>query len=450
MSKEHQQTNWTSYYTDLPAILETANRPIEWLIKDFMPAHNAILMFGPSFSGKTYVALDMAVSLALGKDWNGLTVPKAVPVIYVPSEGQQSLGRRLMVRLERYHGQGLDLSGGKLVMPKFDLLLDGSDGGKSLQALTALRDHLGAGLIIVDVLKDMAPNADENSGAFGTAYGRLRDLSRDEDHPCAVMALHHTGWDDNAKDRPRGHSSLYGAVDLTYGISARTITEDEYGRPTYTIVTVQPGKPRNIDMPRKMPLALAKPYETAAAATIIGTDLQGQNLPLADQKETLKALQVLGAGQVQGDGPAGQTAWADALGIARQSLATHAKRLLDAGFVTETKGKRGAKLYTITEKGTETCRAHAGATPAGGHQRAAGAGPPLGASALQVADDEDSEDETGWTTAEIRAAEEGIPLWLAEDWEDSERAYRALTPEEKTALVTTLTVRELLDGKVTR
>ena len=58
--------------------------PPDWLVKNVLPVGSQGVLFGPSGSGKSFVALDMALSLATGQPWQGLEV-KQGPVARIPS-----------------------------------------------------------------------------------------------------------------------------------------------------------------------------------------------------------------------------------------------------------------------------------------------------------------------------------------------------------------------------
>ena len=47
--------------------------PPDWLVTTVMPIGSQVVLFGPSGSGKSFVALDMALPwLATGQPWQGL------------------------------------------------------------------------------------------------------------------------------------------------------------------------------------------------------------------------------------------------------------------------------------------------------------------------------------------------------------------------------------------
>jgi RecA-family ATPase len=64
--------------------------PPRWLIRDWLPASSLILIYGEPGAGKTFVALDIAVAIATGRDWNGNKVARGI-VLYIAAEGVAGL-----------------------------------------------------------------------------------------------------------------------------------------------------------------------------------------------------------------------------------------------------------------------------------------------------------------------------------------------------------------------
>src|SRR5688572_23683074 len=71
----------------------------EWLIKDLFRAQSQVVLYGPSGHGKSFVALDMALSIATGRSWFGRQA-KQGPVVYVVSEGGRGTHNRVVAWME--------------------------------------------------------------------------------------------------------------------------------------------------------------------------------------------------------------------------------------------------------------------------------------------------------------------------------------------------------------
>ena len=68
--------------------------PPEWLIDGVMPKQALGMLFGPSGHGKSFLALDMALSVATGREWFSHRSAQG-QVIYVVAEGGRGMVKRV-------------------------------------------------------------------------------------------------------------------------------------------------------------------------------------------------------------------------------------------------------------------------------------------------------------------------------------------------------------------
>lgn len=172
--------------------------PPPWLIDGHVP-EGLTMLYGPSNTGKTFVALSWACSIAATRPWFGSDVA-AGPVVYVYAEGASTAGARVRAWRQATGGDPRELH----VVPEPVSLLD----PRQLAALSDVVGGLGARLVVIDTLA-RCYGGDENStddmGRFVAACDRLR-----VDHGCSVVVVHHTG---NDRTRARGNTSLFAACD---------------------------------------------------------------------------------------------------------------------------------------------------------------------------------------------------------------------------------------------
>jgi hypothetical protein len=71
----------------------TQREPMGWLIKGVLPKAKLGILFGASGSGKTFVALDLAFSIARGIAWRTRRTMRA-RVVIIAAEGGSGLGKR--------------------------------------------------------------------------------------------------------------------------------------------------------------------------------------------------------------------------------------------------------------------------------------------------------------------------------------------------------------------
>ncbi|WP_298128228.1 AAA family ATPase [Brevundimonas sp.] len=174
--------------------------PIQWRVKGLLPTTGLAAIYGPSGSGKSFLALDLAFAIASGEDWFGRRSVRC-PVTFVMLEGEAGLHNRV-VAWEKHHGKSTPTDFAAIVQP-FGLMVD--------QDLADLGCVLpDDGVVIIDTLNRAAPAADENSSAdMGKILHGAKRLQ--EVTGGLVVLIHHTGKD--TSKGLRGHSSLYAALD---------------------------------------------------------------------------------------------------------------------------------------------------------------------------------------------------------------------------------------------
>jgi hypothetical protein len=160
--------------------------------------------------GKTFVALDLALSVARGVQWNGRGAPQGV-AWYAAGEGHQSVLARLAAYRRHHFGNDrpeLPFA----TIPASINLLDPIAHVPEVIELTKRAEErweLPTALIVIDTLARAMAGADENSGEDMGAAIRSADLLR-ERTGAHVFLVHHTGKSENGA---RGHSSLKAALD---------------------------------------------------------------------------------------------------------------------------------------------------------------------------------------------------------------------------------------------
>ena len=180
--------------------------PLAWRVRGVLPAVGLAALYGPSASGKSFLAFDMAAAIAEGQRWFDCRV-EAAPVVYAALEGEAGFKLRAQA-WETSRGRALP-DGLRMMLQPFKLT-DGQD-------VLDLAAVVPAGAVVVlDTLNRAAPTADENSsrdmGEILEAAKTLQTLTGG-----LVVLVHHTGK--NAAAGLRGHSSLFAAMDAAIEVS---------------------------------------------------------------------------------------------------------------------------------------------------------------------------------------------------------------------------------------
>jgi hypothetical protein len=183
--------------------------PLAWRVRGVLPARGLAAIAGPSGSGKSFLAFDMAAAIARGERWFGQRVASA-PVVYVALEGEAGYALRMQA-WEAHYGQRLPND------ERFNFFARAPFKLTEAQDVQDLASVVPAGaVVIIDTLNRAAPESDENSsrdmGLILEAAKRLQALTGG-----LVVLVHHTGKDESKG--LRGHSSLFAALDAVVTVS---------------------------------------------------------------------------------------------------------------------------------------------------------------------------------------------------------------------------------------
>jgi KaiC/GvpD/RAD55 family RecA-like ATPase len=173
------------------------------LVRGILERQQISVLFGEAGCGKTFLALDLALHLAAGRDWFGRRVQQG-PVIYLAAEA----GRSIINRVAAWR-QTTGLAGLPFAARATELDLCHRDSGDLDRLLDQLRERKPVFVVIDTVSRILAggnENAPDDMGAVINAFGRLRD-----ELECHVLAVHHAGKDTGKG--ARGHSLLHCGVD---------------------------------------------------------------------------------------------------------------------------------------------------------------------------------------------------------------------------------------------
>ena len=200
--------------------------PLDWIVQDVFAAGSVSLVVGDAGSGKTWLCLDLAVTVATAAQWLGYQV-KGGPTLIIDEE---SGPRRLALRLGqvlRGHEAGPKTPMAYTTLNRFDLW-----NPSDVQSLAAAIRETDARLVIFDAFMELLPGRDENS-VKDVLPGllALRDIA--EATGAGLVVIHHA----NKGGNYRGSSAIKGAVDLLL-----TVDTDGAG-----LLTVKSEKARDVE-----------------------------------------------------------------------------------------------------------------------------------------------------------------------------------------------------------
>ena len=184
--------------------------PPTWLIEPIIPAGGLVGLYGPPGTCKSFLAIDMALSVASTRPWQGHETTHG-PVLYIAAEGSTGITKRVLAWLET-----------RVVKPgDVDVawLTTGVPVNVDSDDMTRLMDRLmeelpsPPTLVIVDTLArcfDGDENQQEDMGRFIAGIDWMR-----HEFGSTVMVVHHTRLDG---DRERGNTAFRGAADAMLSV----------------------------------------------------------------------------------------------------------------------------------------------------------------------------------------------------------------------------------------
>lgn len=285
----------------------------EWLVEHIIPATSLTVLYGAPGVGKTFVALDMALSIASAGKWAGHeTTPGAV--VYVVAEGVAGLSKRLKAWcVAREVGE----------VSRIYMVSDAPQLPKSEDVKQLIKDLKAqipepVSLVIIDTLARCFVDGEENSAKdVGNLIAGADRLRKELD--CAVLLVHHTT---KKGDTERGSSALRGAPETMISIEAES-----------GVVTVSCEKQKDAAAFESIRFRLCPIADSCVVEPAVAVGRQ------------LECLRVLAID------PKGMTAteWQSASGVPETSFYRYRKDLEANGLVSKKDDR-----YRVTNKGFET------------------------------------------------------------------------------------------------
>lgn len=178
----------------------------DWLVEGVVPAQAATLMFGKSNTFKSFLAIDLALSVAVGRAWHGRAVKGPAKVIYAATEGAKGVGRQRVrgwyehYEIDRARRDNFFL---RIEPPLMDV------SGHVDKLLAEIKLVGGAKLVVLDIFGGTTSGSDtEDTTARAWVAGAQRLI---RDGGASVLVVAHTSWSDPS--RSRGHTHFWGSYD---------------------------------------------------------------------------------------------------------------------------------------------------------------------------------------------------------------------------------------------
>lgn len=183
-----------------------------WLIPDLIPEQATVMMYGPSGHYKSFLALDLALTLAAGVPGWG-AAPAMAPVVYVAAEGARAIERLRRPAWKQANNVAHPVQFWTIdTMP----LVARANEVTELCATIAQRG-IKPGLLVLDTFARAMAGKNENdakdAGEFIEAIEAIKRSLQ-----CTVLVLHHTGKEEVRG--ARGSSALFAGFDTVLEVKS--------------------------------------------------------------------------------------------------------------------------------------------------------------------------------------------------------------------------------------
>lgn len=202
---------------DMGLLSEPCPEP-EWLIEGRMTRRSLTLLGAKPGIGKSWTALDLAISLTTGRDWIGHTIPGRFRVLYIDVENGEVLARRRLQQL----GADPAAMGDRLYYVTEAVIFPGGDDSRRY------RDTLEAfqpDLVVIDTLASSAPSAEKDTEAMSLFLNDIWHRAREAGASVLVLAHLRKSQQGAGKDDPldsfRGAGHLAGAASRAWLLDPR-------------------------------------------------------------------------------------------------------------------------------------------------------------------------------------------------------------------------------------
>jgi len=197
--------------------LKKKGRDLEWLIKGLITRGDKSMLAGPSRSGKSFCAIDLAMCVALGKPFFEFKTKQGL-VCYQAGEGANGIKNRFLAYCKR-HNIDFENSNIPLVMleKRIDLFAPDGDTAPFIEELQTISRMLGVPveLVVIDTFAKAQGAADEINGKDMAAV--LNNMDKIQEQTGAhVMGVHHMNSEGS---KLRGHTSLFANMDQVLGVT---------------------------------------------------------------------------------------------------------------------------------------------------------------------------------------------------------------------------------------
>lgn len=208
--------------------IDAPGKTYEHLIKGILTKNELSMLLGESQSGKSFIAIDLAMAVARGLPWFNHRSQRG-GVIYQAGESATGVRRRRLPAYRRYYDVAREPLPFVLLQSPLDLYSSDNDAEAFIEECKHWSRTFGGvplELIVIDTFNKATPGANENDGKdMGAVLARCDMIRRKTG--AHVMLVHHLN---SGGTKARGHTSLFANVENVITVKKVEDASDGDGR----------------------------------------------------------------------------------------------------------------------------------------------------------------------------------------------------------------------------
>jgi hypothetical protein len=185
-----------------------------WLLPGMLPEESIAMLYGPSGSMKSFLALDMCLTISAGLARYGCPERQPADTVYVAAEGARAIERWRRPAWREANGITTPLP--FYAVDTIPLIARPQEVVELLEAIKARK--LSPKLVVIDTIHRSMTGKNENDARDAGEFIEAMDFLKRELH-CTVLAIHHTGKDEERGGR--GSSALFSDFDTVMEVKTK-------------------------------------------------------------------------------------------------------------------------------------------------------------------------------------------------------------------------------------
>jgi archaellum biogenesis ATPase FlaH len=191
-------------------------KKIDWLVEGVIKQGSLVMLGGAPSGGKTYVAIELMMSVATGKQFFEAFPTKQGDVVFIACEGRDSIIRRATA-WQNLKNDGVDVE--NVFISRQEMVVCGpeiAEISSESMAKFIQKSKIIPKVVFIDTMNYSLGEAKENDANDMTEYFRKIANNLIRKFGCTVVLVHHTSKNG---DDIRGSSSIRGALDSLFFVS---------------------------------------------------------------------------------------------------------------------------------------------------------------------------------------------------------------------------------------